>query len=143
MGRRCANSPPRGPGPKSPRPRERIRAVAVPRTEEGMTMATGIRRRHGRNCRSRSGGSCNCSEGWEASVYSKRDGKKIRKTFAREADAKSWRADALTALGKGTMRAPKPTTVREAWETWHQGIREGTIRNRSGDPFKPSAIRSY
>ena len=106
-------------------------------------MATGIRRRHGRNCRSRGGGSCNCSEGWEASVYSKRDGKKIRKTFARESEAKSWRADALTGLGKGTLRAPKPTTVRQAWDAWYEGAKEGTIRNRSGDPFKPAAIRSY
>lgn len=106
-------------------------------------MATGIRRRHGRNCRSRDEGNCNCSEGWEASVYSKRDGKKIRKTFAREADAKSWRADAIAALGKGTLRSPKPTTVKQAWEAWHEGAKAGAIRHRSGDPFKPATIRSY
>jgi hypothetical protein len=34
-------------------------------------------------------------------VFSKRAGKKIRRTFAREAAAKSWRADAVTALSKG------------------------------------------
>ena len=80
-------------------------------------MATGIIKRHSRTCRrTRDGGRCNCNAGWEASVFSKRDGKKIRKTFAREAEAKSWRADALAALDKGGLRAPKPTAVAETWE---------------------------
>jgi hypothetical protein len=45
-------------------------------------MATGITKRHSRTCRSREGGRCSCNAGWEASVYSKRENKKIRKTFA-------------------------------------------------------------
>jgi integrase len=106
-------------------------------------MATGITKRHSTGCPGRDGGRCRCNAGWQASVFSKRDGKKIRKQFAREAEAKSWRADALTALAKGGLRAPKPTTIREAWEEWHEGAVEGTIRNRSGDPFKPSALRAY
>lgn len=57
--------------------------------------------------------------------------------------SESWRADALTALAKGGLRAPKPTTVRQAWEAWYQGARAGTVTNRSGDPYKPSALRSY
>lgn len=106
-------------------------------------MATGIRRRHGRSCRTRDGGVCNCGEGWQAEVYSRRDGKKIRKTFASQAEAKSWRADAVAALGKGTLKAPSPVTLAEAWEAWYAGAREGTVRTRSGDPYKPSALRSY
>ena len=106
-------------------------------------MATGIRKRHSKRCRSRAGGRCNCDAGWEASVYSKRDGKKIRKVFARESEARSWRADALSAIAKGGLRAPTPTTVEQAWEAWSGGAKAGTIRNRSGDPFKPSALRSY
>ena len=102
-------------------------------------MATGITKRHSPHLPCREGGRCNCNAGWEASVFSKRDGKKIRKTFTREAEAKSWRADALAALDKGGLRAPKPTTVREAWEAWHAGAKAGTIRNRSGDRYKPSA----
>lgn len=39
-------------------------------------MATGIRQRHGRGCNAK--GHCKCP--YEAFVYSKRDGKKIRKT---------------------------------------------------------------
>lgn len=106
-------------------------------------MAEGIVKRHSKGCPGRSGARCRCSAGYEASVYSTRDGKKIRKTFARESEAKSWRAEAKRALDKGTLRAPKPTTVRQAWESWIAGATTGTIRNRSGDPFKPSALRAY
>ncbi len=106
-------------------------------------MAAGIRKLHSKRCPGREGGRCRCGAGYEAWVFSKRDGKKIRKTFALESEAKTWRADALSALAKGGLRAPKPTTVREAWEAWHEGAKAGTIRNRSGDPYRPSAIRSY
>jgi integrase len=106
-------------------------------------MATGITRRHSRTCRSREGGRCNCNAGWEASVFSKRENKKIRKTFAQETEARSWRADALAALARGGLRAPKRTTLTEAWQAWHEGAKTGTIRNRSGDRYKPGAIRSY
>ena len=47
------------------------------------------------------------------------------------------------AVGKGALRTPKPTTIREAWEAWHDGAKAGTIRNRSGERFKPSTIRAY
>ena len=106
-------------------------------------MATGITKRHSRRCRSRDGGRCNCQPTYEAGVYSKRDRKKLRRSFERESDAKAWRADALSALGKGGLRAPKPTTIRQAWEAWYEGAREGNVRNRSGEEFKPSALRSY
>jgi integrase len=106
-------------------------------------MATGIRKRHSKGCPGRGGGRCTCRAGYEAWVFSKRDGKKIRKTFARESEAKTWRADALTASTRGTLRAPKPTTVRQAWGRWHACAKDGTIRNRSGDTYKPSAIRAY
>ena len=44
---------------------------------------------------------------------------------------------------RGALRAQKPTTVREAWEAWYAGAQAGTVRNRSGDRYKPSALRSY
>lgn len=106
-------------------------------------MAEGIRKRHSKRCPANSGGRCRCNAGYEAWVFSPRDGKKIRKTFRREAEAKSWRADAKRSIDRRTLRAPKATTVREAWETWFVGAKAGTIRNRSGDPFKPSALRTY
>ncbi len=106
-------------------------------------MSTGIRKLHSKGCPGRDHGRCSCGAGWEASVFSKRDGKKIRKTFANKAEAKTWRDDASTQLSKGGLRAPKPTTISEAWEAWHTAAVEGTVRNRSGDRYKPSSIRGY
>ena len=106
-------------------------------------MTTGIRKLHSKGCPGIDGGRCSCGAGWEASVFSKRDGKKIRKTFANKAEAKTWRDDANTMLAKGGLRAPKPTTLAQAWEAWYEGAKAGTIRNRSGDRYKPAAIRNY
>src|SRR5436190_9328212 len=105
--------------------------------------SAGIRARHSRSCRSRLDGRCNCRPSYEAWVYSKRDGKKVRKTFPTLAAAKSWRNDALTALNRGRFRAPVPTTVREAAAGWLDGAKAGTIRNRGGRTFKPSTLRGY
>jgi integrase len=106
-------------------------------------MSTGIRRLHSKHCAGREGRRCNCGAGYEASVFSKVDGKKIRKTFAREAEAKSWRADALAALDRGGLRASVPVTLVEAWRQWYEAAKTGAVRNRSGDAYKPSALRSY
>lgn len=40
-------------------------------------------------------------------------------------------------------RAPSDCTLSEAAERWLRGICDGSIRNRSGDVFKPSTIRGY
>jgi integrase len=106
-------------------------------------MATGITKRHSRRCRTRDGGRCSCEPSYEAAVYSTRDGKKIRKAFPREAEAKSWRADALLALERGALRAPSKTTLREAGDVWLAGAESGEIRNRSGHVYKPATLRGY
>jgi len=41
------------------------------------------------------------------------------------------------------VHAPAHTTVREAAEELVSGMKSGRVRNRSGDVYKPSAIRSY
>jgi integrase len=76
-------------------------------------------------------------------VWSTRDGKKLRQTFSTVAAARGWRADAQVGLRRGTLRAPTPTTLREAADAWIAGARRSSIRTRSGDVYKPSAIRSY
>src|SRR5437899_695233 len=109
-------------------------------------MATGLRVRHSRGCRSHDDGNCNCKPAYEAWVWSNRDGKKIYRTFAGEGAktaATNWRADAQKPVREGRMRAPQPTTLREAWEGWLEGAKSGMIRNRSGDLYKPSVLRSY
>jgi integrase len=103
----------------------------------------GIEIRHERRCRSLAGGRCNCSPAYRAKVWSARDRKAVRKSFPTLAAAKGWRADAQVQLADGRLRAPSPTTLAEAAEAWLSGARAGTIRNRSGDPYKPSAIRAY
>jgi integrase len=104
---------------------------------------TGITTRHSRSCRSRDDGNCNCTPSYEAWVYSRREGKKIRRSFPTLAAAKSWRADASGAVRRGTMRSPSRVTLNEAAEAWLTGVRDGSIRTRAGDPFKPSTIRAY
>jgi integrase len=106
-------------------------------------MATGIRKRHSRGCRARDGGRCNCDAGYEAWVFLNREGKKVSKTFRTEAEAKSWRSDAQAVARRGGLRIPTKTTMREAWEAWLRGAKDGTTSNRSGDAFKPSALRAY
>jgi integrase len=63
--------------------------------------------------------------------------------FRTLAEAKSWRADAVGSARRGELRASTRLTLREAWEAWLAGARDGTIRTRSGDRYKPSPIRSY
>lgn len=106
-------------------------------------MATGIRRRHSAKCPAKEGGRCNCKAGFEAWVYSARDGKKIRKTFPTAGAAKSWRSEASSAVERGALKATKPVTLGEAWIAWYEGAGAGTIRNRSGGAYKPSALRGY
>jgi integrase len=76
-------------------------------------------------------------------VFSARDGKKIRRTFPTLSAARAWRVDALAGVRRGSMRAPRSTTLREAGERLIAGMRDGSVRTRSGDTYKPSAIRGY
>ena len=106
-------------------------------------MAVGIEVRHARSCRSRDGGRCNCTPSYRAEVWSVRDGKRIRRTFTDPAAAKAWRQDAQVAVRRGTMRSPSPLTLNDAATAWLEGARQGSIRNRSGDRYKPSTLRGY
>src|SRR5262245_1784549 len=108
-----------------------------------MAQAQGIRTRHSRTCASRTGARCNCEPSFEAWVYSKRDGKKIRRTFPTQAAARGWRVDALKAVKDKTLRAPTCRTLREEVEDWLTGVREGRILNKREQLYKPSVIRSY
>jgi integrase len=41
------------------------------------------------------------------------------------------------------MRFPSPVTIGEALDAYLVGMADGTIRNRQGDRYKPSAVRAY
>jgi integrase len=101
-------------------------------------LAVGVRQRHGRRCR---GGRCSCP--WEAFVYSKRDHKKLRKSFPTQHEAREWRNAASVAVHKQLLRATTTITVDRAMREWLGGAREGLIRTRSGDKYKPATLRAY
>jgi integrase len=107
---------------------------------------TGVEIRHSRTCPAQAGGTCKCSPTYRAEVYSRRDRGKIRRSFSGPGAltaAKAWRADASGAVRRGVMRAPKPTTLQEAWDAWIEGAETGTVRTRGGHVYKPSALRGY
>ena len=59
-------------------------------------------------CESREGGGCSCQPGFQAQVWSPRDGKTIRKTFRSLSDARAWRAEAQTAAAPAERSAHQP-----------------------------------
>lgn len=108
-----------------------------------MAQTQGIRTRHSRTCASATGARCNCSPTYEAWVYSKRDERKIRKSFPTLAAAKGWRTDALKAVKDKKLRAPTSRTLREEVDEWLAGARDGTIRNKRKAVYKPAVVRNY
>jgi len=113
------------------------------RTPKRRDRPEGIVPRHQRSCGTHAGAKCDCKPSYQAQVWSPRDRKPIRKTFRTIADARTWRAEAKVALRGGTMRAPTRTTVRESAEQWLAAAKTEVIRTRSGEPYKPSALRAY
>jgi integrase len=103
----------------------------------------GLRERHARACRTRTGARCNCTPTWEANVWDNGSRKRITKTFRTKSEAKLWRRDAAHALAHGTMNAPVAITVAQAIDELLEGMRDGRVLDRSGKPYKPATIRSY
>lgn len=108
-------------------------------------MAEGIRKLHSKGCPAKQGRRCNCNAGWEANVFSRREGKRIYKTFAREAEAKSWRADAKRAVDRGTLRpgTGNGRTLGVALAEFIDGMRSGAVHPKGKPRYKPNTIRSY
>ena len=73
----------------------------------------GIEIRHARGCPAHAEGRCTCAPAFRAIVYSKRDARKIQKTFPTLSAAKVWRQDALVDLRRGKLHAPSTATLRE------------------------------
>jgi integrase len=103
----------------------------------------GVVVRHSRGCSTHNGTSCDCRPGYQAQVFSQGDGKTIRKTFRTLSDARAWRAETHRALRLGMVRAPTRTTVAEAAAEWLRAANAEVVRTRNGQPYKPSALRSY
>ena len=108
-------------------------------------MAEGIRKRHSKQCKAHDGGRCNCRAGYEAWVFSKRDDKKVRKTFRHRNEAKSWRGEAVAALNHGRFSAASGDRRKlyEVMVEFVAGMETGAIRPRGRVRYKPNTIRSY
>jgi integrase len=104
----------------------------------------GIEVRHSKTCRSRQGGGCNCQPSYRGHVWDARTERRVRGPFySTVTQARNWRHEALVATRRGTLRPPSPTTVQQAADALLDGMRDGTVLNRAGRPYKPSSIRSY
>lgn len=81
---------------------------------------------------------------YRGTVYDRRARRHLRGPWTPYlAEARAWRVDALALLQSGELSAARSLTVGAAVEQFTAGIESGSIRNRSGDRFKPSAVRGY
>jgi integrase len=118
----------------------RTQDAAASRTRK---VPSGIRERHARDCATHAGKKrCSCSPSFEAVVSFAR-GERRRKTFPSLSDAKAWRTQLLAAKTRSRQRAPSSITLRDAAAEYVEGMRDGSITTRSGQPYKPSTIRGY
>jgi integrase len=106
------------------------------------TAEPGITIRHARGCRHRQG-RCTCTPTYQAQVWDSAAGKRITETFPTISAARRWRQDAYAALRTGTLSADRGDTLRTAADAWLAAARAGIVRNRSGEVYKPGALRGY
>lgn len=111
------------------------------RTEK--TKYPNIYRAHGASCAWHDGEACECKPTYEAGVYLKREKKLARKRFDTLRAARQWREDAAGAVRAGKLRAQSATRVEQAAAAYLVGMRDGSILDRSGKPYKPATCRSY
>jgi integrase len=76
-------------------------------------------------------------------VWSARDGRQLRKSFRSLVEAVAWRQETQVAVRAGRAGAPSLGTLGEASQEWLLLAGTGVVRTRSGDRYKPSALRSY
>jgi integrase len=110
--------------------------------EEDQMAETCITPRHARSCRRRVG-RCTCKPTYQAQVWDAAAGKRITRTFTNITAARRWRQDAASALRRGELSAEAGPTLATVAQAWLDAARAGIVRNRSGDPYKPAAIRGY
>jgi integrase len=117
------------------------RTPSATRRRRGME---GIVTRHRAGCATRrDGGACDCEPAYQAQAWSARDKKSIRRTFPTPQQARAWRQETQVALRRNQLRAPTSDTLTQAAAGWLDAAQRGVVRTRSGDAYKPSAIRTY
>jgi hypothetical protein len=83
-------------------------------------MAEGIITRHSRSCAKKRGGQrCSCQPRYVPWVFHPGKGGKVYgRATKRQAEARSWRVDALTALNRKTLAVPSKLTIQQAADEW-------------------------
>jgi hypothetical protein len=119
------------------------RDPSTSRRGHGQAPSEGTSLRHARSWPARSGGRCRCTPHYQAQAWSPRDRKRLTRTFPTLAAARGWRYDAPVGLRHGTLPAAGGVTLRQAADESLAAAEAGLIRNRSGNPYKPSALRGY
>ena len=103
----------------------------------------GIATRHARSCPARDEGRCDCNPTYQAQVWDAGAKQRITETFSTITAARRWRQDAYAALRAGTLTADRGPALDQSAHDWLEAARAGIVRSRSGEPYKPSAIRGY
>jgi integrase len=103
----------------------------------------GIYVRHAKGCATETEGRCNCDPSYMARAWSAGAGREVRRSFKRKADAKAWRARMMAGHADRVAGATRSPVLDVLAEQVLDAMDEGTLRNRSGDIYKPSVARSY
>jgi hypothetical protein len=106
----------------------------------------GITARHRRGCphAGQTQWRCGCPPRYQVQVWSRRDQRRLSRTFPKLAAAKAWKRDAERALAVGELVAgTSDQTIRQAGQALIAAMRSGVVRTRSGRVYKPSAIRTF
>lgn len=107
-------------------------------------VAKSIREIHSTDCSLSHGGKrCSCAPRYEVSVASGKAGVRAWRRFSTLAEAEVWRQDELARRKSGAARSEATPTINDALDRLFQGMEVGVVRNRSGKPYKPSAIDGY
>jgi len=76
-------------------------------------------------------------------VYDQRTGKKVRKTHKTLAAARAWRSDAQRQVVRDQLPHAPGLTLEEVADAFLDGIKDGSIRDRKEDHYKPGTVRVY
>jgi integrase len=108
-------------------------------------MAEGITTRHSRSCATKRGGDrCSCSPSYMPWVpHPHEAGEALRQDNQEPVGGEGLARGCTESAKAKDTSAPTKQTVKEAAEAMLEAAESGQVRNRSGDPYKPSVIRSY
>jgi integrase len=103
-------------------------------------MTKGITTRHQRGCPRQP---CTCKPRYQAEAYDRSTGRRVRRTFQTKTAARQWRTDAQAAIRAGTLTTDHGPTLNAFAAQWLEDAAAGHVTNRSGDRYKPAAVRGY